>query len=65
MPFWDSWLKSPPDFKTGTLRKPTKFKVACTTCAGEVRMCIPPGYQEPSILLECDCGKAESLSVER
>ena len=64
MPFWDDWFKSGPDFKTGIIRKPTKFRMTCTTCSGEVRMSIPSGYQEPGILLECDCGKAEQLSVE-
>lgn len=65
MPFWDSWFDSGSSFNTGDLREPTKFKVICNRCSREAHMSIPSGYQEPSVLFECECKNAESLSVKR
>jgi hypothetical protein len=62
---FDDLFKSKPNFNTGPLRAPTKFRVVCNRCSDEATMSIPPGYQEPSVLVECACGNAESLSVER
>ena len=61
------WLKkSPPSFKSGPLKTPTKFSMKCTTCPDAIActMEIPSGRAEPTVLVKCGgCGKAESLYV--
>jgi hypothetical protein len=64
MSIWDDLFKSGTSFSTGKLKTPTKFKVICNRCSREAQMSIPSGYQEPSVLVECECKNAESLSVE-
>lgn len=57
------WLKSSsPSFKAGPLKTPTKFDVRCS-CGKKVAFSIPTGMAEPSVLIQCSCGKGEVLYV--
>lgn len=58
----------PKRFRSGKVRRPTKFKVVCLRCGKDttdlngVTIEIPGRFQEPVIDLECQCGNGEIVS---
>ena len=63
MSFFDIF-KSWPKFNTGALTDPKKFTVTCRGCKGVVKLSIPEGFEQPSVLIECSCRKAEYIYVK-